>query len=113
MHATAFPLPTNQLFRRQAKRDHRELEVEPVWLEPEEEIDTKNNGKRSETQSVRVAPRPTEQHVERVCEQELGDDEVTGGVDLRPIPSPIQQHRNLRAGLQVVLLSQDHIDGER
>ena len=104
MYATAVPVPTNQFFRGQSERDHRELEIEPVRLEPEEQIDAEDDGKRSETERVGVTPRPDEQHVECVGEHELGDDTGGRGVNRRPIPAPIYEHRPLRAGLQVVLL---------
>src|ERR1700733_3707527 len=110
MHATAFPVPTNQLFRGQPEGDHRELEIEPFRLEPKEEIDAEDDGKRSETEGVGVTPRPTEQQVECVREDELSEDEVCRGVNLRPVPPPIQEHRTLRARLKVVLLPQDHIE---
>ena len=113
MRAPSVPVPTNQLFRGQPERHHRELQIEPVRLEPEEQIDAEDDRKRSEAESVGVAPRPAEQHVERVREDQLGEDEGRKGVDRRPIPAPIQQHRALRAGLQVMLLPQDHLQRER
>ena len=109
VHAPAVLVPADQLLRGQPKRHHRELQIEPVRLEPEEQIDAEDDGKRSEAERVGVAPRPAEQHVERVREEQLGEDEGAERVNRRPIPAPIQQHRALRAGLQIVLLPQDHI----
>src|SRR5579862_813282 len=34
-------------------------------------------------------------------------------IELRPVPSPIQQHRSLSTSLQVVLLTQNNFEGER
>ena len=48
VHPPAFPVPTDQLFRGKPERHHRELQVEPVRLEPEEQIDAEDDGKRTE-----------------------------------------------------------------
>src|SRR6185503_13121137 len=47
-----------------------------------------------------------------VREEQLGCEEVDRAVDLTPVPSPVQQHRALRAGLQVMLLPQDDLQCE-
>ena len=36
-----------------------------------------------------------------------------GVVDRAPVPAPVEQHRTLRAGLEVVLLAKDDLDGRR
>src|SRR5262245_34808830 len=67
--ATSFLGPTDQLFRGEAKRHHQELQVKPVRLEPKEQIDAEDDGERTEAESVIIAPRPAEQHVERIRKQ--------------------------------------------
>ena len=96
-------VPADQLFGGEADRHHDELQIEPVRLEPEEQIDAEDDRERTEAERVGVAPRPAEQHVEGVREEQLGGDEVGRVVHLTPVPAPVQQHRALRAGLQVVL----------
>ncbi len=107
-------IPTNQFLRGQAERDHCELQVEIVRLEPEEQIDAEDYGKRGEAENVRIAPRPAKQHVECIREEVVGRAmKGAEGVDRRPIPAPIQQYRALRTCLQVVLLPQSHLQPER
>ena len=113
MYAPPVPVPADQFFRGQSERHHRELQIEPVRLEPEEQIDAEDDGKRCEAESVGVAARPAEQHVERIREEQLREDEGREGIDRRPIPAPVQQHRSLRAGLQIVLFPQHDFERER
>src|SRR4051812_36317208 len=58
-------IPPNQFFRSKTERHQCKLQIEPVWLEPEEQIDAEDHRKRSETKSEDVASRPGQQHVER------------------------------------------------
>ncbi len=85
MRTPAVPIPGNQLLGGEAERDHQELEVEPVRFEPEKEVDAEDDGKWTEAKRVVAAPRPAEQHVEAVGEQELGGDEVKGLQNRRPV----------------------------
>ena len=99
----AVPLPADQLLGGEAERHQDELEVEPVVREPEEQVDAEDDGNGAEAEPVRVPPRPAEQQVEPVGEDELAGDERDGVVDRRPVPAPVEEHGRLRAGLQVVL----------
>ena len=72
------PVPANQLLGREAQTDHDELEVEPVRLEPEEQVDAEDHRKGTEAEHVASTPRPAEQHVERVREDQLRGDERRG-----------------------------------
>ena len=105
-------VPADALLRREADGDHEELEVEPVRLEPEKEVGAEDDRERAEPERIRVAPRPGEQHVERVGEQQLGDDQVGVLVDRRPVPSPVQEDRRVRAGLHVVLGARNDLEDE-
>src|SRR5215471_18869536 len=105
-------LPPDELFGCQPERDQPELPIDPIRFEPQKQVDTENYGERREAESVCVAPRPAEQHVEYVCEQELGQDEGNEIVDLAPVPAPVQQYRALRAGLEIVLFFQGNFDLE-
>src|SRR5215471_16888963 len=112
MDLASILLPPDELFCCQAKRDHPELPIEPIRFEPQKEVDAENDWERREAESVCVAPRPAEQHVEHVGEQELGQDEGNEIVDGAPVPAPVQQYRALRAGLEVVLLFQSNFNLE-
>ena len=72
----------------------------------------KMTGNGAEAERVGVAPRPREQHVERVGEEQLRHDEMRGVVDLPPVPAPVQQHRPLRAGLEVVLFAEHDFESQ-
>ena len=50
-----------------------------------------------------VPPRPAEQQVEPVGEDELAGDEGNRVVDRRPVPAPVEEDGRLRTRLQVVL----------
>ena len=101
-------------FAAKPQRHHQELQIEPVRLEPQKQIDAEDDRKRREAQSVdrraatsRAACR---MHTRKAIAARM---KGAKGVDRRPIPAPIQQHRALRAGLHVVLLPQDHLQRER
>src|SRR5215467_12322400 len=59
-------IPANQLFAGDPKRYHQKLQIKPIRLEPEKQIDTANDGKQTEAEGVDITPRPAEQHVERI-----------------------------------------------
>src|SRR5581483_4112817 len=67
--------PAEELLGEEADRDHRELQVEPVVLEPEEQRDAEDDRERAEAERESPAVGPREQAVEAVGEQELGGDE--------------------------------------
>ena len=91
----------------------RNWKVEPVRLEPEEQVDAEDHRKGAEAERVGLPPRPAKQHVEGVGEEQLRGDERGGVVDRPPVPAPVEQHRTLRARLEVVLLPQDDLQRER
>ena len=62
---------------------------------------------------VRVAPRPRQQHVERVGEHNLAGDEDGRVPDRIPIEAPIDVNRELRDRLHVVLGAQHDLGRER
>src|SRR5262249_25593250 len=97
-------IPANQLLAGDPKRYHPKLQIEPIRPEPEKQIDAENDGKQTEAESVRIAPRPAEQHVERIRENQLCQNERSERVGLGPMPAPVKQHRTLGAGLDIVLL---------
>ena len=68
-------VPADQLLAGERQCNHQELQVEPIRLEPEEQVDAEDDRERTEAERVGVAPRPGEQHVERVGEEELRGDE--------------------------------------
>jgi len=107
------PAPSNQLFGREADRDHQELEVEPVGAEPQKQVDAENHRERTETQGVDIPPRPCEQHVEGVRKKQLRGDQRRRVVDRSPVPAPVDQHGTLSARLQVVLCPNDDRDVQR
>ncbi len=107
------PVPANQLLGGEAERHDRKLQVEPVRLEPEKQVDAEDDWNGAETEGVDVAPRPGEQHVEGIREQQLRGDEVGRLVDLRPVPAPVEQHRALGTGLHVVLLPRNDLERQR
>ena len=102
-------VPPDQLFGREAQRDQKKLQVKPIIREPEEQVDAEDDRERAEPKGVRIASRPAQQHVERVGEDQLSSDEKGRVVDRTPVPAPIQQEDDLRAGLYVVLLSKDDL----
>jgi hypothetical protein len=106
VNAASVLVPANELLGEESDRHHQELEVEPVRLEPQEQVDAENDRKRTESERVRLAARPPEQDVEGIGEQKLGGEKVERVVHLAPVPAPIQHDRELRAGLQIVLLAQ-------
>ena len=106
-------LPADQVLRREPQRDQQELEVEPVRLEPEEQVDAEDDRYRSETQRAGAPPRPRQQQVERVGEQQLGQQQVRGVVHLAPVPAPVEEDRPLCARLHVVLRAERHLQLDR
>src|SRR4029453_4735210 len=89
-----------------AERHHRELQVEPGVLEPEEKRDAENDGERPEAENELAPVRPRKQAVEAIGKQELRGNERRGVIDLAPVVAPVQDDRALLTGLQVVLPSQ-------
>ena len=103
-------VPPDQLLDPEADSHHHKLEIEPVWLQPQEEIDAEDYRKRSKPQRVRVAPGPREQPIERVSEQQLRYDQVDRVVHLAPVPPPVQKDSQLGARLHVVLFAEDDVE---
>ena len=101
--APAVALPPDEGLGRERERDEQELEVEPAFVEPEEQVDAEDDGDGAEAEPAGLAPRPREEEVEGVGEEELGGDEDGGVADGGPVPAPVEEHRGLGAGLNVVL----------
>ena len=106
MRVHAVARPAQELLGEKAERHHRELQVEPVVLEPEEQGDAEDDGERAEAKHEGAPVRPREQAVEAISKQELRRNERRGVIDLAPVVAPIQDDRALLAGLQVVLTTQ-------
>ena len=106
MRVHAVARPAQELLGEKAERHHRELQVEPVVLEPEEQLDAENDRERAEAEHEGAPVRPREQAVEAVGKQELRGNERRGVIDLAPVVAPIQDDRALQTGLQVVLAAQ-------
>jgi hypothetical protein len=98
--------PAQELLGEKAERHHRELQIEPVVLKPQEQVDAENDRERPETERELAPVRPGEQAVETVGKQELRGNERRGVIDLAPVVAPIQDDRALLTGLQVVLAAQ-------
>src|SRR5262245_42736326 len=65
-----------------------ELQIEPVGLEPQKQVDAENDREEAESNRVGAAARPDQQHLGCVREQQLRDQERRRLVDLRPVPAP-------------------------
>src|SRR5690349_6304470 len=113
MDSPAILVPSDQLFGSEPDGDQKKLKVEPVGLEPEEQVRAEDDRKRSESERIRVATRPGEQRVKRVRKYELPGDERRGLVHLRPVPAPVREDAEMRAGLNVVLLAERHLNRQR
>ena len=105
VRAPPIPVPADELLGREAESHHQELQVEPVWLEPQKQVDAEDDRERTEAEHIRVSPRPAEQHVQGIGEHQLPGDEMGRGIHWRPVPTPIHEYRELGAGLQIVLFS--------
>ena len=55
----------------EAQCDQHELQVVPIGLEPDEQVDAEDDRKLPEADGVAVPVRPREQHVERIRERQL------------------------------------------
>src|SRR5262245_4593332 len=93
----------DELFCCEAKRHHHELEIEPLRLEQEEQVCAEDDRKRKEPECVSVSPRPGQQHVEGIGEEQLRDDQIKRIVYLPPVPPPVREDGRLKARLQIVL----------
>src|SRR5579883_2960513 len=110
MCAPSFFVPLDQFLRSDANRDQCELQVKPVGLEPKKEIDAEDDRKWRKSKAVSIAPRPAEQHIECVREEQLRQHEWKVVVDRMPIPTPVRENRSLAAGLQIMLFLQHDLD---
>jgi hypothetical protein len=108
VHAVA--RPAQELLGEKAERDHRELQVEPVVLEPQEQVDAENDRERPETEDELAPVRPREEAVEAVGKQELRGNERRSVIDLAPVIAPIQEDRALLTSLQVVLAARHDLE---
>ena len=102
--------PLDERLPEEARPHHQELQVEPVVGEPEEEVGAEDDGKGPEAEHVAFAPRPREQHVEGVGEDQLRQQKPGEVVDRPPVPAPAGEHGELHEGLQVVLRAQDDLE---
>ena len=103
-------LPAQELLGDEADRHHHELPVEERVLEPEEQRQAEDDGKRTEPEHKRPPVRPRQQAVESVSEEELRNDQRRGVVHLAPVVAPIEKHQPLLARLQVVLTTRRHFE---
>ena len=108
----AVPLPPDEGLGRERESDEQKLEVEPAFVEPEEQVDAEDDGDGAEAEPAGLAPRPGEEEVEGVGEEELGGDEDRGVADRGPVPAPVEEHRRLGAGLDPVLGPGVDLDGQ-
>src|SRR5687768_15606697 len=103
MHAAAVALPAHKSLAEEAQRDECELQAEPIVLEPEKQVGAENNWEGAEANDIRFAPRPRQQHVEGIGEEQLTEKKRREIINGRPIPSPIRVHAELTKALNVVL----------
>ena len=108
VHAAAVPLPAHERLAGKAERDQGKLQGEPVVLEPEKQVGAEDDREGAKPQAVFLAPRPRQEHVERVGKQELADEQRQEVVDRRPVPPPIGVHGELTAALNVMLRARRH-----
>ena len=80
-----------------------ELQDEPVVLEPEKQVRAEDDRKRTEAEHVLFAARPRQQHVERVGEEQLREEQRHEVVDRRPVPAPVGVDGELAKALDVML----------
>jgi hypothetical protein len=106
-------VPADEFLREEADRNHDELQREQVIPEAEKKIDAEDDWKRTEREQVRVAPRPRQQHVERVSEDNLAGKQDGCVADRIPIEAPVDVNRELRDRLHVVLGAQDDLGRQR
>ena len=104
MSAATVPVPAHELLPQETDRDHQELQVEPLVAEPYEQVCAQDDRKRPETQDPLVPAAPAEQGVERVCKDDLCEDQAGFIVDFAPIPSPVRVDCELNGRLDVVML---------
>ncbi len=113
VHALAVLLPAQELLGREGQRDHQELPVEPVRLEPEEQVHAEDDGHDAEADLLLVAPRPAEQGVEGVGEDDLREDDPGRGVDPVGVPTPVDVDGALHERLHPVRPAQDVVHPQR
>ena len=73
--ASSIFVPPDQFLGREADGDQQKLKIEPVWLEPEEQVRAEDNWKRSKAKREGISSRPRQQRIERVRKDQLPGDE--------------------------------------
>ena len=109
----AIALPANQFLGGKAYGDHHELQIKPVRLEPQEQVDAEDDRERPETERVGLPARPHQQHVERIRKRELRRNQRHRVIDGPPVPAPVEKHARLGTRLKVVLGAQLHFERQR
>ena len=103
MDVPALPVPAHELLSEEADRHQQELQIKPIVPEPQEQVGAEDDGKRAKAERVTVAPRPRQQHVERVREQQLRHQQPGVVIHRPPVPSPVGVNRQVTDCLDVVL----------
>ena len=103
VHQPAVTVPPDELLPEEPDGDEEELQVEPVVPEPEEQVRAEDDRKRPEPEDEAAAARPRQQHVERVGEDDLRDQQPRVVVDRPPVPPPVRVDRDVAHRLDVVL----------
>ncbi len=112
VHTPPVLFPPDQFFGGETDRHHQELEVKPIRSEPKEQVNAEDHRKRTEAQRVSIPPRPGQQDVESVGEDQLRDDEIVGVIHLPPMPAPVDEYRRVHARLQIVLRPEARFERE-
>ena len=102
MRAASVSFPGNELLAEYARSHHGELQEIPIWLEPKKQVCAEHDGERTEPEYPIVAPRPTNQHIQGVDENNLRDDQRDLVINLAPIPSPVRVNAGMHRELHVV-----------
>src|SRR5262245_18888776 len=96
-------MPPDELLTQDPDRDEDELQIKPVIAEPQEQVRAEDDREGTEAEDEAAAPRPRQQHVERIGEDDLRDQQPGVGVHWRPIPTPVRIDREMAHRLDVVL----------
>ena len=95
-------VPAHELPGGEGARHQQELTDEVLRLEPEEEVDAPHHRQGAEAGPPVPAPRPLQEHLHRVEDDDLDRDERQMLLDRRVVEPQIQVMARLHAGLEVV-----------
>jgi hypothetical protein len=103
VHPLAIAVPANERLAGKAQRNQHELPVINVVFEPEEQVGAEDNRERPPADLIILAPRPGQQDVEGVGEQQLPRQQREIVVDRRPVVAPVGIDAAMAEGLDVML----------